>query len=89
MYLGFYEYLISQVRYIDYHPPLVLFYQKMSSTLSKQRKHYQMTKRYSKRRKFLLSMSINWPGMIRPRVGGLFLFLKGGLMSKRKGIPNE
>jgi len=57
----------------------------MSSTLSKQRKQYRMTKRYSKRRKFLLSMSINWPGMMRPRVSGLFIFLKGGLISKRKG----
>lgn len=55
----------------------------MSSISYRQWKHPRFPKTYSKRRKFLASMVINWPGIIRPRTNGLFHFLKEGLVSKR------
>lgn len=55
----------------------------MSLISSRQRRPYRFPKRYFKRRKYLASMVISWPGMIRPKTKGWFLFLKDRLISKR------
>ncbi|MFT7160905.1 MAG: hypothetical protein ACI9GZ_002085 [Bacteroidia bacterium] len=55
----------------------------MSSISFSQRKLYRLPKRYSKRRRFIASMAVNWPGMIRSRTNGMFPFLNVGLISKR------
>lgn len=42
-----------------------------------------MPKSYLRRRRFFASMVVSLPGMVRPRLKGLFHLLKYGLISKR------
>jgi len=55
----------------------------MSPISSRQRSHYRFPKSYLKRRRFFASMVISWPGMIRPRIKGLFFLMKDSLISKQ------